>query len=74
MSRCVNGINMAKTTAGRKVSAAEMMADLHEHLRRALGAHCPTMINMAAYCIEFHRAHGRALTLAELVEHFRERQ
>jgi len=74
MSRSANGIDMAKKTVSRKASVAEMMVGLHKHLRRALGSHCPPMINMAAYCIEFHSTHGRAVTLAELVEHFRERQ
>lgn len=65
---------MGKKPVVRKTSAGRMMADLHKYLRTALGSQCPTMIEMTAYCIEFHRTQGRALALDELVEHFKKRQ
>ena len=63
-----------KKTLVPQAGAGDMMVDLHAYLKTALGSACPKMLDMAAYCIDFRRAHGRATTWEGLVEHFKKHQ
>jgi len=57
-------------TLAKKPNAGEMMTDIHKYLKGVLGAQSPSMIEVATYCLQYHRENWRALTLDEIIEHY----